>query len=202
MWFLWAMFWGLVIFYFIIWNWRKYYFLICVGLSVIACFICSFIQECCPLSIMQGIGALTFIAIGFWIKDHNLPIWFLGICIISWGLSVVFFPLNMSSNSYAFYPINILAGLGGTYCIYLLAYGINKLKFSRRIWITLGEISLPILCFHEIIPLTDIFNSIRIRLIQYLVINDIYWIIIQYLCVISIAYICNKLPYLKKIYIR
>lgn len=201
MWFLWAMFLGILAFYLVV-NWKKYFLWISIGISIIACLCYPYTRSWCPWCIMEGLSALTFIACGYWIKNHQISPWFWALCIVAWIVSIIYFPLNMASNGYGCYPINILGGIGGTFSVYWLARCINKLKFSRKIWIALGIISLPILCFHEIEPLTDIVNSIRIRLIPYFVLSDISWITIRYICIITIAYLCSKIPYIRRVYVQ
>lgn len=199
MWFLLALFWGLIIL-FVLSRWLKLLLANGILLSILACAIYPLIKNYSPWTILQGLGAMQFLVIGHWLRTHKLPRWFWRICVICYFIEIRYSGISMAYNAYTCYPLDVLGALGGTYCLYWLAYGISKLKYSCRLWSYIGSITLAILCFHTIEPLTDIFNSIRIRSSLFMQLPDLVWISVRYIFVIICAIVFTKLPFFRKIY--
>ena len=199
MWFLLALFWGLLALY-LLSKWPKILLMGGFLISISACVLYPYIGDYVPWNILQGLGAMQFLAIGHWLRSHKLPQWVWWICIVCWLVEIYYSGISMAFNAYSCYPLDVLGALGGTYCLYWFSYGLSKLRFMSRVLLYIGSISMAVLCFHTIEPLTDIFISIRIRSAFFMQLPDLIWVGIRYCAVLVSAIIFTKLPFFRKIY--
>lgn len=197
MWFLLALFWAKVI-----WDQLSKLgdkaVLYAMLLSVATIIVHKWIQLV-PWSIMQGLSAVMFIAIGWFFNHHTMPKWLIALCIIVWPVAMVFSHMGMASMVYQCLPLDVVGSMGGTLVMYYLCtflYPRTQKVESILCWC--GMMSLTILCMSHFIVLSDIPNTILIRIPF---IHDRMWInaIETPLCFVM-ATIVSHLPILNKIF--
>lgn len=126
-------------------------------LSVLAIHIDDYIDL--PFSILNGMGALFFFAIGYWIKKNKnkfpcqLLISFI-ICTIVWLFFAIFTSkqnIELYANRYDLYPLDILIAIGGTFIVWILCkYIFYRFTIINKILVLSGRNSLLIYCLHVI----------------------------------------------------
>lgn len=100
--------------------------------------------------ISLGLMALPFVTIGWWFKNHEIPLWLKISAVVAWVLAVVFSELDMYSFTWKIYPLDVLGACGGTYCVYLLSKALkNHLRILPKMLAYLGVVSLAIMCVHH-----------------------------------------------------
>lgn len=100
--------------------------------------------------ISLGLMALPFVTIGWWFKNHEIPLWLKISAVVAWVLAVVFSELDMYSFTWKIYPLDVLGACGGTYCIFLLSKMLkNHLRILPKVLAYLGVVSLAIMCVHH-----------------------------------------------------
>lgn len=145
-WFLLALFWGRIIFYYIsrldIWSLP-----VCLVLSCAMVILHPYLPL--PLGIGWGIESLIFIAIGSMFHKYTFPVWLKIFAIVCWLGSLWLGRIDFCEFQYHCLPINILGACGGTLLIYYLSKGIAK-TFIKLFFEWCGRNSLIILCTHNI----------------------------------------------------
>lgn len=146
-----------------------------------------------------GLTALPFIAIGWWVRNRELPLWVGIILIISWVLSILFSKMNMYGMDYGCYPLNVMGACGGTYFLYYISKLIEShTKNIAHFLSILGIFSLTVVCAHYLEIETHMTNHIC-ALIPLAIPICLKWLL-RYLVTFGIAYAFIKMPYLKKVF--
>lgn len=145
-WFLLALFWGRLIFYFIS-RWEKWIIPVCMILSIAMILLHPYVVT--PLCVGRGLEGLFFIAIGWAYRKYSFPIWLKIISIIAWVCSMCLGSMDMYFYRYSFMPIDIIGACGGTLVIYYVSKGIAK-TFFKPFFAWCGRNSLIILGAHTI----------------------------------------------------
>lgn len=211
MWFLIALFWVRELFYGvqrICAHMGKYRDEMIVGISIVLSVASVLIHPftpALPFSILQAFTAMAFYAVGWYVHRHPQPWWVYAMVVIVWPFAIIYGGIGLYSCSVDYYPLSFIGALGGTYVIYLLCGGYNKLrmhlsnKLSRKvpsILVWVGLYSLAILCMHELEMYSDIMYSIKCRIPS---IEGIFgWG--EIIIAMIMAFILLKIPYLKEIY--
>lgn len=210
MWFLIALFWTREIFYglqYAFQNLKNHKDECVLGVSVILSIISTIIHNYIPqipYCLLQGVTALPFYTIGWYVHRHPQPWWVYGLCVSIWPLAFIYGFIGLYSCTIKIYPLSFLGACGGTYVIYLLCKGWTSIlqlvynKFptlhivSPLSWC--GLYSLPILCMHTFELHSDIFWSLMCRMP---VCGEHIW---GGGLAILLAYIIIKIPILKDVY--
>ena len=123
-----------------------------IPVSLVVAFGTFMLHKVFPYSIWclsLGLMALPFVTIGWWVKNHSVPLWLKIVAVVCWIVAICFSRLDMYSFTWNCYPLDVLGACGGTYCIYLLSVGIKKyLKITSKVLSALGVWSLAIMCVH------------------------------------------------------
>lgn len=185
-WFLMALFWAKTVFYFIS-RARKYACLLGIVLS----WIVSLLPITLPFFMMQGLTAVGFVAIGYWIRGHKFPIWAGALCAACFiGVQFAKIPFSPYSAIYSLYPVNVVAALGGTYMTYWVAKGLMKVPMLNTFIAAIGNNTMNILCAHSIDMCC---NAVRLLLRLIPVVSAIPWlcVIVEYTITLIAAFIPN-----------
>ena len=120
--------------------------------SLVVAFVALLLHKELPYSIgclSLGLMALPFVTIGWWVKEHLIPLWLKIVAVVCWVAAICFSRLDMYSFTWKIYPLDVLGACGGTYCVYLLSVGMKKyLKITAKALSALGVWSLAIMCVH------------------------------------------------------
>lgn len=123
-----------------------------IPISLILAYCAILLHRVWPYSIFcisHGLTALPFVTIGWWTRNHSVPIWIKVSSVFAWGIALCFSHLGMYDVDWGCYPLDVFAACGGTYCLYLLSKGIGRyLKPCGRVLSILGLWSLAIMCVH------------------------------------------------------
>ena len=176
---------------------------VCIILSVIAVITRPFIPSL-PFCIMQAFAALAFYAVGWYVYKHPVPWWVYGLCVITWPVAIIYGGVELESAYLDYYPLSVIGACGGTYVVYLLCKGMDKLHSYSMFHISnipsplawCGMYSLPILCCHELEMYSDIIYSLKYRYPSVDILPGKGEIGIA----IILAAIVIHIPYLKKVY--
>lgn len=96
-----------------------------------------------------GLMALPFVTIGWWVKNHPVPLWLKIVAVVCWIVAICFSRLEMYTFTWKCYPLDVLGACGGTYCVYLLSQVVKKhLRITTKVLSALGVWSLAIMCVH------------------------------------------------------
>lgn len=148
-WFLWAMFWGRLIFSFF--SGRKICFPIVIFLFAVGYVSSKYFYL--PLSIQSGLTSIIFIWTGKEIKEHKLleKNWFLLFVIaLELWISMLFLKAGKMSivrNYYDAIPANVISGVSGSLALILLSEKNENIRFFS-ILRYIGKYSLIFLCLH------------------------------------------------------
>lgn len=123
-----------------------------IPVSLLVAFAALILHRLFPYSIWclsLGLMALPFVTIGWWVKNHPIPLWLKIVAVVCWIVAICFSKLDMYSFTWNCYPLDVLGACGGTYCVYLLSMGTKKyLKITTKVLSALGMWSLAIMCVH------------------------------------------------------
>lgn len=123
-----------------------------IPVSLVVAFATLMLHKVLPYSIWclsLGLMALPFVTIGWWVKEHPIPLWLKIVAVVCWVVAICFSRMEMYTFTWKCYPLDVLGACGGTYCVYLLSMGIKKyLKITTRVLSALGVWSLAIMCVH------------------------------------------------------
>lgn len=136
-----------------------------IPVSLLVAFATLILHNFFPYSIWclsLGLMALPFVAIGWWVKNHPIPLWLRIVAVVCWIVAICFSRLDMYSFTWNCYPLDVLGACGGTYCVYLLSVEIKKyLKITSKVLSALGVWSLAIMCVHCFEMYAHLGNHVR-----------------------------------------
>lgn len=137
-----------------------------IPVSLVMAFLTLLLHRVFPYSIgclSLGLMALPFVTIGWWVKEHPVPLWLKVFAVVSWIVAICVSNLDMYSFTWGCYPLDVLGACGGTYCVYLLSVGIKKyLKITTKVLSALGVWSLAIMCVHCFEMYAHLGNRLRV----------------------------------------
>lgn len=204
-WFLMALFWAKMLFYFISRMRPWVVMVVCTLISLLAVLLRMHFDFGMPFHFLRGCQALVFIAIGWWVRDNKLPIWIYLLCVACWLVQLANgASMTMFSIEYSCWPLNILAAVGGVWCLYLLCRKIHKVceykyfRFTQSILLWLGVCSLAIMCLHDI-ELNCSF--IRIPMHRVPMIETYCGTLVRYIITIALVWFLSKWSWFRKIFI-
>ncbi|MBO7618489.1 MAG: hypothetical protein J6T22_14980 [Bacteroidales bacterium] len=123
-----------------------------IPISLVLAFGTVLLHRVFPYSIWciaLGLAALPFVTIGWWVKDHPLPLWLNLLCVGCWIAAIFYSRLEMYTFTWKCYPLDVMGAYGGTYCVYRLSKWMGRyLKSVSKVFAYLGLISLAIMCVH------------------------------------------------------
>jgi len=120
------------------------------------------------LCIIKGMSVMQFVVMGMCIRQYTIPIWTRIAFILLWIIAILWGGMDISYFDYTCYPIDIIGGVGGTFAMYYICAGLEKLRLSinqsinipnsvKHIYLGMlnvlewcGQHSLLILCIHTI----------------------------------------------------
>ena len=197
LWFLIALFWGKTLFQlFMIKNSKWKLLLFCLLASVGAIYLHKVTMS--PWSLLQGVGALVFIAIGWLAKSVSIPK-FIYIALVScWILALAFSTMDMYSCYYKCLPLDVLGACGGTIVIWVLSKYFAKIPILSSALAWCGCYSLVILCFHSF----DWFSSLSWTIRGHLPfsIGEHTFTLFRYILTIFFSWVAIKTPYLRELF--
>ena len=136
-----------------------------IPVSLAVAFATLLLHKVFPYSIWclsLGLMALPFVTIGWWVKNHPVPLWLKIVAVVCWLAAICFSRLEMYTFTWKCYPLDVLGACGGTYCIYLLSLVIKKyLRITSKALSALGVWSLAIMCVHCVEIYSHLGNRIR-----------------------------------------
>lgn len=218
LWFLVALFWTRELFYMLLMFFKLHNFvindksilIICAILVFIVCQIkMNFCLPPLPLCFLQGVNALLFYSIGWYVRRNSLPKSII-ILVLFWPLAVLFGHIDMLGCYYEFFPIDILGACGGTYLMYLLSKylsrvehsNINLFKYLIKLLRWCGVNSLLILCVHDFDLRSSLFYSLKCRVpyLDELTLNEGRLVIIHLFIALLCSFIITRMPVCNKIF--
>lgn len=123
-----------------------------IPVSLIVAFATLLLHKIFPYSIWclsLGLMALPFVTIGWWVKEHPVPLWLKIVVTVGWIVAICFSRLDMYSFTWNCYPLDVVGACGGTCMVYLVSLGIKKyMKITTKVLSALGVWSLAIMCMH------------------------------------------------------
>ena len=180
LWFLLALAWARMLFGLIL-NRSNYYMVLCIMLSAVAYMIMSCISDShyVPTFILQGVGALQFLAFGYYFKHETVDMRIVLLLILCWPCAIIFGHVEMYTLDYKHYLLSIMGACGGTLTLYFsLRWLRNITKISNALRIVAmpiyrainwcGMYSLVILCMHYIDERTNISWTIMDHLLWHM----------------------------------
>ena len=158
-WFLLAMFWGRILFNFLIHLPGFKYLTITLAISSVPTFLqWTSLYINLPFCIMQGLSCTFFIAIGYFVKQagilkmltRHISIYFC-ISILLWLNTSIFGCIEMSAAHFKFWIIDYMGAIGGTFMSYCIAkLLVNHTEIIKRVLIQVSIFSLAIFAVHSI----------------------------------------------------
>lgn len=137
-----------------------------IPVSLVVAFATLLLHKVFPYSIWclsLGLMALPFVTIGWWVKEHPIPLWLKIAAVVCWIVAICFSRLEMYTFTWECYPLDVLGACGGTYCVYLLSQVIKKyLRITAKALSALGVWSLAIMCVHCFEMYAHLGNRIRV----------------------------------------
>jgi len=100
--------------------------------------------------ITLGMTAFPFVTLGWWVRQHKVPVWIIVILVLCWPLEYLFVAgPDMYSFLWPCWPVNVLGACGGTYVLYFFSkFLATRTKYVSGLFAYLGMISLAIMCMH------------------------------------------------------
>ena len=190
-WFLLALFWCRVIYNFIACK-TQHKYLIVSFVAILATIIDRYLINL-PFTILPGLSAMMFYLVGDWLKNHNVPIYIIIICLVCWIMSILYSHIWMVQCHYELYPIDVLGACGGTAFVYWISSLCAKTRM-KSIFVWLGINSLVILCFHLI--------ELNCKLCAHLHIPNVFYYqfpVKLFFCVVM-TWLCYKFEFTRKIF--
>lgn len=136
-----------------------------IPVSLVVAFGSFMLHQVFPYSIWclsLGLMALPFVTIGWWVKNHPVPLWLKTVAMVCWIAAICFSRMEMYTFTWKCYPLDVLGACGGTYCVYLLSVAIEKYtKIASKALSALGIWSLAIMCVHCFEMYAHLGNRIR-----------------------------------------
>ena len=147
-----------------------------------------------------GLTALPFVTIGWWLKTHPIPWWFVATCVLCWFLSIAYSELNMYGFIWKCFPLDVLGALGGTFCLYGISIVLDRyIDPLATLFSFIGILSLAIMCFHDI----EINSRLTNHLLAFSPFPVPLWgkYVVRYILPIVLGAIAVRTPILKKVFI-
>lgn len=176
---------------------RRWTLLICVIISYVAVIIGR--QTMIPFSLMQGLSGLVFYGAGWYYKHYGMSHVVLWLCVLAWSFSMVFTELNMMFYRYTYWPLAVLGACGGTYFIYWLSNGLDKISILRNALSWCGRTTMLILCLHSI-DINCCWVGMLFNGALHLNIGDLWITIIRNVMVFIFAYCLSNISYVRRIF--
>ena len=180
-------------------KWEKWVLPVSVILSVGA----ILLHKVIPHSIWcisVGMTALPFVAIGWWARNHRIPVWVLVVCVICWVLAIMYSHLGMFDMEWNCFPLDFMGACGGTYCLYIVSKFLSgNLRFIPQVFAILGIWSLAIMCFHDLEMHCHLGNHVMALFPFTLPLWGKF--VFRYFLTIAFAAIAAKTPILKKVFV-
>lgn len=149
--------------------------------------------------ISLGITALPFLTIGWWLRDHPVPLWMMLVTILGWLIAIKCSELDMYCFTWRHYPLDVFGALGGTSFLFLFSKLIaNRLKIVGKAFAYLGVISLAIMCMHHYELASHLGNRTCAFLFGGLPLWG--WFLWRYVLTIGLAIGLVKTPVIKKLF--
>lgn len=101
--------------------------------------------------ITLGMTALPFVTIGWWARNHKIPVWVIVLSVACWPCVYLLYgsPLDMYDFAWPCWPLNVIAACGGTWVLYFFSKWLAAhTKYVSGLFAYLGMISLAIMCMH------------------------------------------------------
>jgi len=197
-WFLLAMFWCRLFFNIIYTGTVRSYCLI-GGVAISATLLDYYVVNL-PFSILPGMSAMMFYMMGTWLKKLNkiyyMHKWFLlSIGSLCFVIASLYSHCYMVICSYGIYPLDLIAGAFGTWCVYQLSLRICLYtSVLRKILEWIGLNSIVILCIHFMELHSGIWSCVSVPNEWYIKLP------IQIVFIISLTVLFSYIPYFKKSY--
>lgn len=124
--------------------------LLCVFLSVIGVYLDTTIIYL-PFALNQSLSILIYLQFGHLIAKYSIKTWMKTLCMILWIYPALFYTMDMCACHYDgwLYPIVVFGSVGGGIFIGLISEKMKQCDWMEFEW--LGQLTLPIMCFHAII---------------------------------------------------
>lgn len=196
LWFLWALFWAKTFFIFTT-RWESFALWIALGLSLVAVLLRPYIPPV-PFSLVEGFSIMSFFAIGWWTRRHEIPKWFVAISIACWLGAVYGSSMDLYSSTYKCWPIDVLGACGAVWLLKICCSWIAKVRYVSSIFALIGHCTLPILCAHAIDLATHAYNNILIH--THIDMNDTQIVVFRIVMAIAGGVFLAYCPYVKKIF--
>lgn len=159
LWFLFALFWGVVILYFIT-NFKSVKVRLTISLlvSIIGLLFSHYYLET-HINIQQGMVAVSFLIIGYELRQllksekidyfisDNLPK-LLVVSSILWCIGIFYSNINMKVNDFGCFIFDIISSLMGCFFIYHISKKIQTNNFISKSLSYIGRYSIVFLCMH------------------------------------------------------
>lgn len=151
-WFLLAMFWCRVVFNALILFRHKYVLAICI--AILATVYYAFFPAL-PFTLLQGLSALTFFAIGYLAKEkgnqlQSLRNYLLPIGLIGWIFQLTHPMISMAECAYVCYPLDVAGACFATWCVLQISRFVLKCPVIANILLWIGLNSMLLLCVHNL----------------------------------------------------
>jgi fucose 4-O-acetylase-like acetyltransferase len=153
-WFLIALFWCRTAFSFLFSDDKKKNVIYFVVIPMVISYIFKFIYV--PLYVLQGLTALIFYYIGYYVKENDLlnkkyPFSGILLLLVVWIYCIFFSHIDMQVGYYDNFIINVIGAVSASYFIYILSkFIVKRLLIITRLLAYAGRCSLIVLCFHSI----------------------------------------------------
>lgn len=160
-WFFLAMFFARIGFNLILKLVPNYYLLISVLISTITCLVSyqyKTLYLLIPFSLLPSLSSLVFISVGYYIKQHNLFVYFdkhasvtLVLSMFFWILTSVYGEVEMSRCIFKWSVIDFIGSIGGFFVFYKFSQLLEKYShYIKNVFLYAGRFSIVILFFHSI----------------------------------------------------
>ena len=174
-----------------------------IPVSLVVAFATLMLHKVFPYSIWclsLGLMALPFVTIGWWIKNHPVPLWMKIVAVACWIVAVCFSRLDMYTFTWKCYPLDVLGACGGTYFVYFVSLGVKKhLKITAKVLSALGVWSLAIMCVHCFEIYSHLGNRIRAMAgIELSVLGLGLW---RFVLAVGLAIAIVHIPKVKKLFV-
>ena len=196
LWFLTALFFGKALFQLFMLNSTKWKLLL---FSLVASVGAIYLHKVTmsPWSLLQGVGALIFIAIGWFAKNVSIPKFLYIVLMGCWFFALAFSSMSMYGCDYKCFPLDVLGACGGTIVIWGLSKYLAKIPILSSVLAWCGCYSLVILCFHSF----DWFSSLAWTIRGHLPfsIGENTFTLFRYCLTIFFSWIAIKTPYIREL---
>lgn len=196
-WFLPALFWAKTVFEFLIAKIHNLSLLfVCIAVSVIMILLHKYIRS--PWCILQGLSCLTFLSIGYLVKQKMFPNWVYWLALVCWPLSMFFSSIEVADCSYHLYLLDVLGACGGTLFVWWLANQIKRWSVLPGVFAWFGVNSLIVLCFHNF----EWFSVISFSLIAFVPfdIQGAWMILFRFALTLVMVLLALHIPIIRGVY--